>query len=141
MTPPPDSLSDDYVRSQLTQLTKAVARQAEIEAERTGAARTTTRILTLFGSLITVAAAGGFVWLLEAETTTAHIHGELDRLEMRVADHDPPPVGHTEITDRLMDVETSAHMISDRLERFESLQAERHTELLEELRRMRRGGR
>ena len=139
-TPPRGPLDDDYVRASLKQIKQAQAEQAKIEHERTGASKTTSRLVTVFGSLITAAAIGCFVWIWNANATNAAQSVEIETLE-----NNPPSThGHAEMERearererRLGALEGSYTAINARLDRIEREEAARHAEVLEELRRLR----
>jgi len=140
-TPPKGvAFDEEYVRSSLRAIKLAQATQAEIEAERTGASKTTSRLVTVFGTLITAAAIGGFAWVWNANATNAVQEVELGEL----ATNPPSSHGHDEIIraehrneSDISSLKSSYSEINRRLDRMEREAETRHAETLEELRRIR----
>lgn len=134
------TLPNEYVRTSLRQIKQAQAEQARIEAERTGASKTTSRLVAIFGSTITAAAIAGFAWVW-----TANANNERQDVEIETLSVNPPREhGHGEIGSdvralerRVASVEASYAAIGDRLDRIESEGTARHAEVLEELRQLR----
>jgi len=140
----PPELPSSYVRKTLTEIKKAQQAQVVIEAERAGAQKLRTRLFAIFGSMITAAAIGGFVWVWDAQASNQSQDAAIERINERAHEHDPTPPGHEEIeaqqatTDRRVDgIERSTKAITGRLDRMEREQATRHAETLAEIRRLR----
>lgn len=133
---------DDYVLSSLEQIRTQQAAQSRIEAERTGAAKTTSMLIAVFGSTITAAAIGCFVWVWEA-----HASNSLRDARIEALTENPPTVhGHAlierdvrSIEHRLVVIEASYAAINERLDRIEREEGSRHEEVIDELRRIRGG--
>jgi len=141
---PPRRLDDEYVRRKLDLISRAQSKQAQIEAERTGASKNTSRLIAIFGTLITAAAIGGFGWVWSTSSETSRQSSAIERISERQAEHDPNPPGHEEMitatrtNERRIDgVDAATKQINARLDRIEREGATRHSEVLEELRRLR----
>lgn len=137
-------LDPSYVRRTLSDLKKGQASQREIEAERTGASKLTAKLLTFFGTVITAAAIGGFVWVWDAQAANHRQDAEIVHFEERMHSHDPAPAGHEDLeasvlenSRRIAAANSEARVIKTRLDAFERQQATRHAELIAELRRLR----
>jgi hypothetical protein len=63
------------------QVTRALNRQTKIEAERTGASRTTSKLIAFFGTTITAAAIGCFVWLWNTQAASQQHSNRLAQQE------------------------------------------------------------
>lgn len=146
------SVSDPLVkmseRTLLERIEAAQQAQVVIEAKRAGAASFRAKLVTLFGGVLTAAIVAAFVWVWNAQTTNALQGAAIIEIERRAHEHDPPPPGHEEhdaarvLLDRRVDgVERATKAINDRLDRSDRDAVERHRQILEEIRRMRRAPR
>jgi len=131
------ALDDDYIRSSLRAIKLAQAKQAEVESERRGAAKTQSRLVTIFGALFTASVIAGFAWVWNANTTNA-----AQEVELGVLSTNPPAThGHVELAhegaardQRISALEASYAAINRRLDRMEEEARRRHEETLEALR-------
>lgn len=148
---PPKRLDDEYVRRKLDAISRAQARQAQIEAERTGAARNVSRLVATFGALITAGAIALFGWVWQTSAATSRHESAIERVSERQLEHDPTPLGHADIEAsirendrRIIEAHSATKQINARLDRIEREGSQRHREVLDELRRLRtrmwRGG-
>jgi len=144
VTKAPKNLDPEYIRNKLDAISKSQARQNQIEAERTGAAKNTSRLVAIFGAFITSAALAGFGWIWHISEASAQHGALIERVSERLSDHDPAPVGHQEIeaevhsnARRIESNEATTHAINERLDRNDEAAAERQRQILEELRRLR----
>jgi hypothetical protein len=140
-------LDPEYVQATLHAIKVELGKQREAEAERMGATKLRNRMLAAFGSLITAGALAGFGWVAEVQSSTLEHASKLERIEERAHDHDPPPNGHQDLEaaitsnrERLQSAEHNVAGINARLDRMEREAENRHTEIRDELRRI-RGGR
>lgn len=145
--PPAAKLDDAYIRKTLRSIKDAQSKQSRIEAERTGASKMTSRLLAVFGSMITAGAIGCFVWVWDAQQTSADQGAAIHRVERMQTVHSDL-VGHPDLaatqhaTERRIDgIEAAQKAIGERLDRSERDQLTRHRELLEELRHLRAASR
>lgn len=143
-TPPSGELDNEYVRKTLHAIKVELAGQREIEAERAGAAKLRNRLIAGFGSLITAGALAGFGWVATVQSKTTTHEVQIERIEERAHDHDPPPNGHEDLDeridsnrDRVQAVEHTTRGIGSRLDRMEREATTRHNEITAELRRLR----
>lgn len=147
VTKPPPRLDDEYVRAKLHAISLAVAKQAKVEAERAGASKFTARLLALFGTVITAGAVAGFGWVWSVQASTADHESRLHTLETnphaehghRALDSEIGDVDGAveEVDDRVDGLDASTKVITQRLDRIEREQAERHSDVMQELRRLR----
>ena len=144
---PPHKMSERTLRTTLERIESTIEEQKTIEAERAGAAKLRTRILTAFGGVITAAAVAGFAWVWDAQTTNALQDVAIEQLARDARTHDPTPPGHEELgelethdvaLDRRVDAaENASKAINVRLDNMEKQSKTRHDAVLLELRRIR----
>jgi hypothetical protein len=122
----PDVAAHEWRRS----VSRALNRQARLEAERTGASKTTGKIVAFFGSTITAAAIGGFVWLWDTQATSQQHEARIARMSEE----------QQEQTEALETTDATLDAIERRVTQNEAAQRavnERLDRILEELQRQR----
>jgi len=130
-----------FVRATLAKIQKVQAEQSMIEAKRAGASKLLARLIAVFGSLMTAAAIGGFVWVWTAQTSNALQDVAIEQLVKRDSQHEDMQTANHEIERRIDEVERATKSINTRLNRIEKENSERHGEVLQELRRLRAAAR
>ena len=112
-----EDVSEDTVRTTLAAIRKAQKQHELVEAERTGASKLTARLLSIFGSLITIAAVAAFAWILEAQEIDQRQDSEIDRIEERANEHRHDDLSkNVRTTDRRVDMLTgSVHELDMRV--------------------------
>lgn len=122
----PDVAAHEWRRS----VSRALNRQARTEAERTGASKTTGKIVALFGSIITAAALGGFGWLWNTQAKGQEHEARIARMtevqQEQVESLDANEASDHDVERRVVANESAIRSINERLDR-----------ILEELRQQR----
>lgn len=122
----PDVAAHEWRRS----VSRALNRQARLEAERTGASKTTGKIIAVFGSIITAAALAGFGWLWNTQAKGQEHESAIARMnEVQTQQSESIETAETEATAverRVSGNEAAIRSINERLDR-----------ILEELRQQR----
>ncbi len=122
-----DGATEDTMRTTIGAIRKAQKAQALIEAERTGASKLTAKLLSIFGTLITLGAVAGFVWILDAQAINQRQDSEIDHIEERAREH-----GHTGVSESVRATDRRVDMISGDL-RQTSMRLDKNGERLDEL--------
>lgn len=139
----PPKIDNGYVRKTLSEIKRAQAKQATIEAERSGASKLTTRLVTLFGTVMTAAVVGGFVWVLDVQSQNQAQDTAIQYLNdgsLRSHGHRDIENTHSEGMRRVDAIETWQKNLGERLDRRDKAMAKKFDEIIKEIRRRRTWG-